>query len=338
MPKLALPSEAANILKLADWLEIYALISADGNSSRGDLEKALRTSSVFESKGREAVEEVCIQVFLELELRATAAGAAYPFLVGAGVLTSKTNRNDYIGYIFCLFLSYFRWSTDRNHEIPINPWLLFEELSCIAATAFIDGEGVSFGTSRGNSAAAKAAFKKAIKDLCKKIGEGKDFKEQPVLNRQDDKVDLIVWRDFSDRKTSKLVMFGQCAAGDNWITKVAELQPGSFWRQWMVEARVSPHLRSFYIPHRVAIERWDFYARKADILFDRCRVAFWAYRNNSAVLSNTNYTAWFTHILKTDIQGKTSARKPASKKSAAKKAAAKKAAARKPTAKKARRR
>jgi hypothetical protein len=315
MPSLALPSEATNILKLADWLEIYALISADGNSSRGDLEKALRTSSVFEARGREAVEEVCLQVFFELEQRAAAAGDAYPFIIDGAVLTSKPNRDDFTGYIFCLFLSYFRWSTDRNHEISINPWLLFEELSYIAATAYIGGEGITFGTSRGNSAAAKAAFKQAIKDLCKRIGEGKDFKEQSVLNRQDDKVDLIVWRDFSDRKTSKLVMFGQCAAGDNWITKVAELQPSSFWRQWMVEARVSPHLRSFYIPHRVAVEKWDFYARKSDILFDRCRVAYWAFRNNTAVLSNTNFGRWYAHIIKIDILGGTPTRRPATKKS-----------------------
>jgi len=331
MPPLALPSEATNTLKLADWLEIWALISSDGNSSRGDLEKALSTSSVFESKGRDAVEEVCLQVFSELEQRATAAGDAYPFTLDGAVLTSKPNRDEFTGYIFCLFLSYFRWSTERNHEIPINPWLLFEELSCIAAMAFINGEGVSFGTSRANSATAKAGFKETIKNLCKKMGEGKDFKEQPVLNRQDDKVDLIVWKDFTDRRTSKLVMFGQCAAGDDWKTKVAELQPGPFWRQWMVDARVSPHLRSFYIPHRIAIDRWDFYARKADILFDRCRVAFWAYRNNSAVLSNANYGAWFDHILKTDILGERPKPRRSSKTSSAKKATVKKARKRSPT-------
>ncbi|HEX7314342.1 MAG TPA: hypothetical protein VF297_10485 [Pyrinomonadaceae bacterium] len=324
MTSLALPSETTNILKLADWLEIYALISADGNSSRGDLENALRTASVFEPGDREAVEAFCLQVFFELEQRATAAGDAYPFIIDGAVLTSKPNRDEFIGYIFCLFLSYFRWSTERNHELPINPWLLFEELSCIAAAEYLSGEGVRFGTSRSRGDAAKVGFKKAIKDLCKKLGEGKDFKEQPVLSRQDDKVDLIVWKHFSDRRTSKIVMFGQCAAGDNWISKVTELQPSAFWRQWMVEARVSPHLRSFYIPHRVAIEEWDLYARKSDILFDRCRVAFWAFRNNSAVLSNVNYGTWYNHIIKTDILGeRPKRRRKATKRRSAKGRAAK---------------
>ncbi len=325
MPHLALPSEATNILKLADWLEIYALISADGNSSRGDLEKALRTASVFESKGREEIEEVCLQVFSELEQRVLAAAEAYPFLIEGAVLNCKPNRDEFIGYTFCLFLSYFRWSTERNDEITINPWLLFEELSRIAAVEYINGEGISFGTSRGAGTAATSAFKSAIKDLCRRVGEGTDFKEQPVLQRQDDKVDLIVWKDFNDRRTSKLVMFGQCAAGDNWIGKVTELRPDAFWRQWMVDSNVSPHLRSFYIPHRVEPKQWDFYARKADILFDRCRVAFWAYRNNSAVLSNTSYGRWYEHILQIDILGRKPRRKRASKKTlSAKKSSSKK--------------
>lgn len=325
MPTLALPSEATNILKLADWLEIYALISADENSSRGDLENALRTASVFESGNKEAVEEVCLQVFFELEQRATAAGDAYPFVIDGAVLSSKPNRDEFTAYIFCLFLSYFRWSTDRNYEIPINPWLLFEELSCIAAVEYLNGEGVSFGTSRGSSNQAKAAFKKAIKNLCQRMGEGKDFREQPSLNRQDDKVDLVVWKDFGDRKTSKIVMFGQCAAGDNWTAKVAELQPDAFWRQWMVQSRISPHLRSFYIPHRVANEHWNFYARKSDVLFDRCRVAFWAFRNNKVVLSNANYARWYDHILRIDIFGERPRRRRASKTNrSAKKGATKK--------------
>src|SRR5438067_2382059 len=101
MPHLALPSEATNILKLSDWLEIYALISPDENSSRGDLEKMIRTASVFESRNREAVEEVCLEVFSELEQRATAAGEAYPFIIDGAVLNCKPNREEFIAYIFC---------------------------------------------------------------------------------------------------------------------------------------------------------------------------------------------------------------------------------------------
>ncbi len=316
MSSLALPYEATDKLKLADWLEICAHIAADGNSSSGDLESALKTASVFESKSE--IEQICLGVFSELEQRALAAGNSYPFEIDGSVLSLKSNPDEFLAYNFCLFLSYFRWSTKRNSEISINPWLLFEELAHIAAMQYINGEGIRFGTSRGVGKAEKAAFEQAITDLSQKMGEGKGFKKQKILARKDDKVDLIVWKNFEDKKTSKIVMFGQCAAGDDWTGKVSELQPSAFWRQWMLESRVSPHLRSFYIPHRIEPDEWDFYARKADILFDRCRVAYWAFRDNSAILANANYRKWYLYSLKTDALSSSASVPKAKKKSKAK--------------------
>lgn len=74
---------------------------------------------------------------------------------------------------------------------------------------YVNGDGIRFGTSRGPSKTAKAAFEQAIKDLTLKIGEGNDFRKQKILARKGDKVDLIIWKNFEDKKTSKIVMFGQ---------------------------------------------------------------------------------------------------------------------------------
>ncbi|MDQ2973958.1 MAG: hypothetical protein M3R69_00945 [Acidobacteriota bacterium] len=319
MPELALPDDATNELKLADWLEIYALISADTNSSRGDLEQALRVASVLDSQGQEAVEQKCLEVFSEIELRQIAAGESYPFTIDGSVISVKPNVEEFVGYIFCLCLSYFRWSTSRNKEIAINPWLLFEELSGIAAAQFINGDVVGFGTSRGKSNAAKASFRANINDLAQKLGEGTGFKEQPILDRKDDKVDLVAWKDFQDKKRSKLVMFGQCAGGEFWTSKVSELQPDEFWGQWMIDSKVSHLIRSFYIPHRLESLEWDFYARKAGIFFDRCRIAYWAYKNNRQVTSDSRYREWFQHILKLESRKAKTSTKKSAKKSAKKK-------------------
>jgi len=149
MPYLDLPDEPTNELKLADWLEIYALISADENPSKGDLEQALRTASVLEAQGSDAIEAKCLEVFSELEHRSIAADDAYPFDIDGATLSVKPQREIYASYIFCLCLSYFRWDATRNKEINIDPWLLFEDLSCIAAAQFVHGEVMSFGTARG---------------------------------------------------------------------------------------------------------------------------------------------------------------------------------------------
>jgi hypothetical protein len=106
----------------------------------------------------------------------------------------------------------------------------------------------------------------------------------------------VAWRGFHDNRESKLVIFGQCATGQDWPEKVSELQPEAFWDHWMLVSQVSPLERSFFIPHRVRDEgegeTWRYYARYAGILFDRCRVAYWAWTDNSAVLNDTRYLSY----------------------------------------------
>src|SRR5690349_7397107 len=99
MSKLELPSELSNALKLADWLEIQALLARDGNSSRGDLEGALSLSSILERGGREAVEKKCLEAFAELEARALDASVAYPFEIDGATLSLKPEPNQYVAYL-----------------------------------------------------------------------------------------------------------------------------------------------------------------------------------------------------------------------------------------------
>jgi hypothetical protein len=297
MPDLPLPSDSTDVIKLADWLEIYALKSKDENASKGDLESALITASIVEPYRYEAVEAVCLAVFRELEDRVIGAGDAYPFLVVGAVLELKPSKREYSAYLFCLCLSYFRWSTKRSWEIDINPWLLFEELAAMAAARYIDGSVFRFGTSRTGTKKAMSGFKTTINELCSQVGEGEAFRPQPTLDKKDDKVDLVAWKDFADKKTGKLMMFGQCAAGEKFDTKISEVNPDAFWKQWMILSAVSPHLRSFYIPHRIPEISWDYQGRYGGIIFDRCRVAYWAFHNNREIKRDGRYRKWWAYIV-----------------------------------------
>ena len=293
-----LPETPTDVIKLADWLEIYALISADGNSSRGDLERALRRASLFQSARNDesnAIEEVLLQVFLELEERAASTGDAYPFEIAGGTLRVRGRAEAFAPYIFCLVLSYVKWSPKKG--AIVDPWKLFEELSCRAAGHYMRGDVFWFaGRRSGEKPKSKrgkhsTVFQQGIQGLCSALGEGQGFKEQPTLNRQDDKVDLIAWRDFADKRASKLVMFGQCAGGHNWTGKTAELQPERFWDQWMQDGKISPLIRSFYMPHRIPRAEWAFRARSAGILFDRCRIAFWTGMADD-ILKDRRFMSW----------------------------------------------
>ncbi len=296
MAFFALPAESTNYIKLADWLELTAFTSGDRNASKGDLESALITASVVDPSRHELVEAMCLEVFRELEERRVGAGDAYPFDIDGSVLKLNSGKNDRVAYMFCLCLSYFRWSTKRNWEITVNPWLLFEELAASAAKEFINGSVYRFGTSRSGTRKAMTGFKNTINELTTLVGEGESFRNQTTLDKKDDKVDLVAWKDFADRKSSKLIMFGQCAGGENFETKLSEVNPDAFWKQWMSLSAVSPHLRSFYIPHRIPQIKWDYQGRYGGIIFDRCRVAYWAYKDTQ-VQSDTRYSQWFNYIV-----------------------------------------
>jgi hypothetical protein len=286
---LPLPKDLSDVLQLADWLELLALSSDDRNASASDL------ASVLEIAGGLNEEVLALEVMLEIEQRNQATGPAYPFEMENGrVLKAREDDwKNYVAYVFCLCLSFF--GHNPTTKGTLNPWYLFEDLCCIAAEQYIQGKVLKFG-SRGSS--DMASFSRAIDELCRQIGEGQGFKEQPALHRRDDKVDLVAWKDFIDRRPSKLIMFGQCAAGANWEDKISELQPEAFWEQWMYESKTTQRLlRSFYIPHRIPWDRWQYYARRAGILFDRCRVAYWAFQNNQAVTDDPRYISWCESVL-----------------------------------------
>jgi hypothetical protein len=283
---LELPDDPVNPLKLADWLEIYAILAPDRNSSRGDLERVLHRAALFELDDDEAIERMILDAFEEVEQRDRAASVAYPFdLNYRGILQLKSSWEDFPVYIFCLCLSYF--PLRETNKAP----KLFEKVSCLAAKSYLQGHSVGFGWPRTE---LSSSFPDAITELCNLMGEGAGYRQQSPLDRKDDTLDLVAWKDFTDKRSSKVLMFGQCAAGQHWEGKLGELQADTFCKQWMQFTPIHPPIRSFFIPHRVDRGEWDFLARKAGILFDRCRIAFWAHHEK---VDYSNYVEWIRDLL-----------------------------------------
>jgi len=300
MVALEIPEDSTDPIQLADWLELQAIIAADRNSSQGDLEAILRITSVLESYSSLAtsddlesaadltqvddaadedwlVEVKTLEVFSELETREKAAPDAYPFQVDLhGVLRLRSDWMEFPSYIFCLCLSYFEWVTFRKGES--NSSKLFEELSCLAAQRYLGGQAINFGAPRTQ---LPSPFPAAINRLCVLIGEGDGYRGHSDLHPQDDKLDVVVWKDFPDRLPGKLIMFGQCAAGKEWLTKLTEMQADEFAKFWIQNGTYSKAIRSFFIPHRIADQtrsgRWKYAVTFGGIFFDRCRIASWAH-------------------------------------------------------------
>ncbi len=271
-----LPPSLKDVIKLADWLELYALSSADRNGSGGDLERQLSRSSAFEEddrrRPRERLEETVAKVFAELSLRATAAGMAYPFSVDGSVLQARRYWRTRSSYLFCLCLSYF--GDGRKAAEEVYPRRMFEVLCTHVAGRYIGGMGVRFGSPR-TGAEIPASFHQAVDDLCQnRIREGQGFpKGQRAHWAKDYGLDVVAWRDAPDQLPGKLLLFGACASGGDWDGKFHALQPADFCDEYMRQKPVSPIIKTFFIPHRLPQRDWLHKSRPAGIIFDRCRIS-----------------------------------------------------------------
>jgi hypothetical protein len=276
---LSLPKKnPTDTICLADWLEIYALISGDRNSSRGDLESALRTASLFEPEGDEAIQRKILEVFQELEDRSKSAKEAYPFVLDKGVLRVREKWEEFPAYVFCLCLSYF--GVKQTKGIKVFPRRWFEHISRDALTHYlgVGGESLRFGSPRLKSE-IPVGFKDAIDRVCTKMKEGEGYKEDGGLpNRKDDAVDIIAWKHFPDQLPGKLIVFGNCATERDWEgAKKTELTPAAFCSDWMMDMPKCEIVRTLFIPHRVEHKRFLSHLKRTGIIFDRCRVSYWAY-------------------------------------------------------------
>jgi hypothetical protein len=290
------PKALQNPVDLADWLELSALSNKDRNASKADLQRLLtRAGGDDPAEEGGSVDGICLSVFVELESRQRAAPEAYPFEVATPVLRARPNaQSEFPAYVFCLCLSAWRWI--KSKERPDAARRLFEDLSCFVARNFLGGEAFRFASPRDPRF---KSFSAAVDQVCKLVGEGNCFRsDQDPEHKKDDTLDVVAWRHFPDRREGKLVLFGQCASGGNWLGKRPELQPRAFAGLWLERIFAVDCLRAFFVPHRVGDDAWEETTRKAGLTFDRCRVAYWAHQGGSFP-GQEKLLAWADRIIRT---------------------------------------
>ena len=269
---LPIPTPTTDVLNLADWLELKALLAADKNASHSDLRRALNQSGALDEDNEDPLptsdETLASDTFAELRDRAIACGIGYPFSVDDHVIQAVDHVEPYWSYIFCLLLSLRGANRQEPGPAPTN---MFEEVAEAAAGRYVDGQSLKFGFPR---TVLPAGFGKALDDVCLKIGEGIGAKSRPSSRKaKDARLDIIAWRPFPDGRSAQLIIFGQCAAGGNWRSKLTDLQPRTFTDLYWKEPPVVEPVKAFFTPFRVKLDQWEETGRYAGLVFDRCRIA-----------------------------------------------------------------
>jgi hypothetical protein len=281
------PETDDRLVNLADWVEMKALLDNDGNASQEDLARSLqRAYSISDMNARALASDV----FKELAdrynscipLPETGRAWEYPFRLNqAGNLLSR-RRNitapTRAGLIYMFLLIASRADMGPGRKLDgIDPTAVFERLCAEILLNFWGGGTVLsgslvFGTARKKQH-HKDTFHANIDHLCATLKEGRGMKANARSpGAGDGKLDIVVYRLFSDGRAGGLVGFGQCKTGIHWKTHLTRLVPRAFCAKYFQEALTIDPVRIYMIPHRVDSAEWNDHSREGGLLMDRCRL------------------------------------------------------------------
>jgi hypothetical protein len=299
--KVPSPETDDKLVNLADWVEIKALLESDSNASQEDLARALQQSySVNSSDARTLAGDV----FKELKDREAACiplpGKGhvweYPFkLNAAGNLLSLRMRltaQSRAGMLYTFLLVASRADMDSQRKLEsLDPTQIFERLCADILLNFWGGKtelsgSLVFGTARKNPKHTHQ-FHSNIENLCITLKEGRGMRPGvKTPGAGDGKLDVVVWRIFSDGRTGGLIGFGQCKTGIHWKTHLTKLQPRSFCTKYLQQPLIIEPVRVYMVPHRVDGSEWESHTTEGGLLLDRCRLVQYGYEISKEVFKN----------------------------------------------------
>ena len=218
------------------------------------------------------LEGIADAAFTELSLRKRYLDVHYPFTVGDTLCAEAGAQGS--PYVFLTALTFFG---PALKTVPESGSSLFERISAAALVEYLGGaetaRSYDFGFPRRDN---PRAFRDAIDDLCQQLGEGRRCKvDKPrTASVKDAKLDLVAWVSFNDMRRNQLCVFGQCAAGTDWRSKLNELQPVDFCNIWLEDPPAMSPLLAFFVPRIVVDDVWfQVCVGERRIFFDRLRIA-----------------------------------------------------------------
>jgi len=274
--------------KLADWLEINALLDSDECASAQDLKYILENEEERENQIEESSSsEIVSQVFDEINNRITASTDGYPFkLVDGTVIKKKTGYVKFLPYTFCLLLSYYgpdkleygsEWKKDRMAK-------KFEELSGNVIKGLLKNKKLKstvkiFGyPRRWKGKNTNPRFKTALEKICIGCGEMKPVQRATSTEAKDGGLDVIAWKKFPDQLQGGFVFAWQCCIGQNWTGKLGEVD--DFFNWYICDS--TQKIKGIFIPHLPDLitdinkEHWLRNTLRSGMIFNRSRIALLA--------------------------------------------------------------
>lgn len=221
-----------------------------------------------------STEEGAGKIYEEVLRRQQIMGAAYPFNVsGTGVTHVPSNTGL---YEFCLAASRSPSLTKGKYVGFVRE---FERVSAVIVREFLGKNAESLHVGKPRDHAVGKTFYEGMQTAAKQSGE---FVWQPdeglaqvPPTSGDEGVDFIVWRRLDKVRVGSLFLLGQCACGDDWVTKWEDLSLTKLSKWFGPMTWVRP-LKAFATPYHAVDGNLNEASRTAGLFFDRARLVLLA--------------------------------------------------------------
>ena len=250
----------------ADYLELGAVFSGDGQSFSADIVDALELAAEAGSDDVDAEmrnrEEVAAGAVARMSSRKRILSAAYPFdLDDRGdtvVFTAERPDPGQAAYLVSLLLSNLRALSpllDGSTMHPSDPEVQelrrhFQYFATAAIAAEIGGPAWSFGHPRPDG----TGFIKKLSEIWTVLKDG-SVKADPASPTapKDDQVDIFAWREQEDGLPGFLLVAAQVATGKDWKDKsikshIASVFPKRWFQRLPATEMVAYHVIPFARP------------------------------------------------------------------------------------------
>ena len=202
--------------------------------------------------------------------RKTFCSTSYPFQFGHSSI--KLNENESLirdVYLYLLLCTRLNMKTKKVQN-GVDGAELFEFLCAEVAKNYFgkNAESMVFGT------AVAGNFKDKVTDLISKIGEGDGYKNPnnnyPVKN--DDGIDVVVWKNFSDLRIGKIIGFAQCKTGTSWRNEIHKLKPKKFCDSWFLGSPILQPIPIVFLTDTLHYDMNFYSDQHGFLIFNRFRI------------------------------------------------------------------
>lgn len=213
----------------ADWLELNAVLSTDGQAFPASIVDALELSADADEGISDTAEGVASGAMNRVVERRQALSEAYPFAFDASgdIVAFRAAKAPNIGqtaYLLCLVLSNLCAVSPLLVGSAVHPDTAeerdmrrsFQYFATAALAAEVGGPAWSFGFPRPDG----SGFIGKLKEIWAEIGDGTVEADPSAPRRpKDDAVDIFACRERSDRLPGFLFAAAQVATGKRWRDK-----------------------------------------------------------------------------------------------------------------------